>query len=113
LSRSKKDRDSFFMVADKFTKMIHFISYHKIDDVTNIVDLLFREIVRFHCVLRSIVSDCNVKFCSYFWKVLWVKLGTKLLFSITCHPQTDDQTKLVNRTLTTLLRIIIQKNLKN
>uniref|UniRef100_A0A2N9J2M7 Reverse transcriptase RNase H-like domain-containing protein n=1 Tax=Fagus sylvatica TaxID=28930 RepID=A0A2N9J2M7_FAGSY len=27
---------------------------------------------------------------SHLWQVLWGKLGTKLLFSTTCHPQTDD-----------------------
>ena len=68
--RSKRDRDSIFIVMDKFYKMEHFISFHKIDDVTNITYLFFRDIVQLHGVPRRIVPDHDVKFLSYFWKVL-------------------------------------------
>jgi hypothetical protein len=91
--------------------MSHFIAHHKSDDASHISNLFFKEIVRIHGVPRKIVYDHDVKFMSYFWKTLWGKLGTKILFSTTCHPQTDGQTEVVNRILSALLRSMIKKNL--
>jgi uncharacterized membrane protein HdeD (DUF308 family) len=100
LPRFRKERDSIFVILDIFFKMVHFINCYKTNDAINITYLFFLEVIRLHGVSRSIVSHRDVKFLSYFWKVLSGKFGTKLLFSTTCHPQTDGQIKVVNKTST-------------
>ena len=92
--------------------MSHFISCNKIDDASHVANLFCREILRLHGVPKTIVSDRDVKFLSYFWKTLCAKLGIKLLFSSAYHHQIDSQTEVMNHTLSTLLCILIKKNMK-
>ncbi|RDX82367.1 Tf2-11, partial [Mucuna pruriens] len=90
LPRSKTGKDSIFVMVNRFSKMTHFIPCHKTNYACDV------EVVILHGLPRIIVSNKDSKFLSHVWRILWSKLGTKLLFFTTYHPQTDGQTEIVN-----------------
>ena len=62
---------------------------------------------------KSIVSDCDTKFMSMFWRESHRLMGTKLLMSTAFHPQMDGATEQANCSIGQILRMIINDHQKN
>lgn len=93
------DFSVILVVVDKFSKSAHFgalspkYSAHR-------VALLFLDTICKLCGFpRSLVFDRGPIFLSQFWWELFHISGTKLWMSTSYHLETDDQTKVLNRTL--------------
>ena len=102
--------DSILVMVDRFSKMAHFLPCSKTSNASKVAKIFFNEIVKLYGLPKTIVSDRDVKFMSYFWKAIWYMMGTKLKFSTTYHPQIDGQTEVVNRSLGNILRCLIGEN---
>ncbi|XP_038691133.1 uncharacterized protein LOC119989586 [Tripterygium wilfordii] len=109
LPKTAAGHDSVMVVVDRFSKMAHFVACSRTHDASRIASLFLRDVVRLHGLPLSLVSDRDSKFVSYFWKTLWIKLGTKLKYSSAFHPQIDGQTEVVNRSLGNLLRCLVNE----
>lgn len=73
------------------------------------VALLFiKYIFKLHGLPHSIISERDSTFTSNFWKDLFTTQGVKLSFSTTYHPQKDDLSEVVNKTLETYLRYFVE-----
>ncbi|GKD23751.1 putative reverse transcriptase domain-containing protein [Tanacetum coccineum] len=63
------------------------------DTLEKLTRRYLKEVVSKHGVSVSIISNCDGKFISHFWKSLNKALGTRLDMSIAYHPETDGQSE--------------------
>jgi hypothetical protein len=107
LPRTAKGFDSIWVIIDRLTKIAHFLPVKTYYPVITYAQMYIARILSLHGVSKTIVSNRGPQFVSKFWEELHKSLGTKLLHSLTYHPQTSGQTERVNQILEDMLRACV------
>jgi hypothetical protein len=107
LSRTSRGYNSIWVIMDRLTKSAHFIPVAMTYRVGQYVELYISNIVRYHGISKSIISDRGSIFVAQFWEQLHKCLGTYLIRSSAYHPQTDGQTERVNQIIEGMLRACV------
>lgn len=105
-----KRQSVIITVVNRLSKYCHLGSLPVGYSATSVVDFFVKQIIKLHGVPKKIISDRDKIFLSKFWQELFSKSGTTLRMSTTYHPQTDGQTKIVNKTIEGYLRAMIHDN---
>jgi hypothetical protein len=97
-------KDKILVIVDRLTKYAHFMRVRKTDSAKQIAEVFCKNIYKLHGFPKVIVSDRDAKFKGNVWREFCKQIGTSLNMSLAYHPQTDGQTKIVNKCLETYLR---------
>ena len=92
------------VVVDKLSKYANFISVAHTYTAASVAQLFVDHVFKFHGMPASIISDRDPIFMCSFWKEFFKLHESKLCLSLGYHPQTNGQTKIVNKCLETYLR---------
>jgi hypothetical protein len=101
------------VVVDVFSKYAHFIPLKHPYSTTSVAQVFFDHIFKLHGLPTTIVCDRDAALTSKFWQELFKLQGTRFNFSSSYHPQTDGQTKVVNRTLEMYLHCLTRDKPKD
>nr|GEZ95834.1 putative reverse transcriptase domain-containing protein [Tanacetum cinerariifolium] len=107
LPKTSSEHDTIWVIVDRLTKLAHFIPTREIDSMETPTRLYKKEIVSWHGVSISIISDHDCHFTSRFWQSMQSALGNQLDMSMAYHPQTDGQSERTIQTLKDMLRACV------
>jgi hypothetical protein len=86
LLRTSHGYNSIWVIMDRLTKLAHFIPAATTCRIGQYAELYISHIVRYHGILKTIISDRGSIFVARFWEQLHECLGTHLIRSSAYHP---------------------------
>jgi len=101
------------VVIDRLSKFAYFIPLPARHNAQMVAEVLTHNVLKFHGIPHSIVSDRDKIFTSTFWQHLFKFQGTTLAMSSSYHPQTDGQSEVLNHCLEMYMRCFTQQNPKS
>ena len=107
LPHSSSGHDGIWVIVDKLTKSVRFISTKVMSTLDQLAKLYVDRIVSQYGLPVSTISNRDLRFTSKLWPSLQKVLGTKLKFSTTFHLQTDGQSERTIQTLEDMLRACV------
>ena len=93
-----------FVAVDRLTKYTHFMAFSHPYTATEVANLNLHYVFKLHGMPLTIISDRDPVFTTHFWKELMKLQGVSLAMSSAYHPQSNGQTKVVNKSLEHYLR---------
>ena len=91
LPKTRKLHDSICVIVDGMTKSTHFIPVKIVYKDKDHAKIYIYEIMRWHGIPLSIISDRGAQFIYYFWRSFRKGLGTQVKHRTAFHQQTDGQ----------------------
>ncbi|GJY59670.1 putative reverse transcriptase domain-containing protein [Tanacetum coccineum] len=104
LPKTSNEHDTIWVIVDRLTKSAYFILTRETNSMETLTRLYIKEIVSWHGVPISIISNRDSHFISRFWKSLQSDLGTQLDMSTSYHLETDGQ-KIIHETTEKIVQI--------
>jgi hypothetical protein len=98
------NKSVIMVVFDCLSKYAHLCSLQHPFTASIVSQCFMDQVFKIHGMPHSIVYDRKPTFTGKFWKEPFKLQGTQLHLSTTYHPQTDGQTKVINKCLETYLR---------
>lgn len=78
-----------------------------------VVELFFKNVVKYFGLPSDIINARDTWFTGRFWTVLFGLIGSELKFSTANHPHMDRHTKRMNQLLEDYLRLYVTTSQKN